>query len=111
MCKLVALKEAIVDDWVTASNGWLWPTRVEPVNGPKAERRTRSVEVAVAGKGLNGEHIQRMDDAAVHALALPPHVERAMIANMAVLRALRSEITALETILHQGHSYAPNSRP
>jgi len=41
---------------------------------------------------MNGEHIQRMDDAAVHALALPPHVERAMMANMAVLRTVRSEI-------------------
>ncbi|CAE6860605.1 IS110 family transposase ISShwo5 [Paraburkholderia aspalathi] len=56
---------------------------------------------------MNGEHIQRMDDAAVHALALPPHVERAMMANMAVLRTLRSEITALETILHQEAQLRP----
>jgi transposase len=36
---------------------------------------------------MNGEHIQRMDDAAVRALALPAHVERAMMANMGVLRS------------------------
>jgi transposase len=56
---------------------------------------------------MNGEYIQRMDDAAVHALALPPHVERAMMANMAVLRTLCSEITALETILRQEAQLRP----
>jgi transposase len=50
---------------------------------------------------INGEHVQRLDDAAVRALALPPHVERALMANLAVLRTLRTAIASLETILHQ----------
>ncbi|NVI09582.1 IS110 family transposase, partial [Paraburkholderia sp. JPY454] len=33
---------------------------------------------------INGEHVQRLDDTAVRALALPPHVERALMANLAV---------------------------
>jgi transposase len=50
---------------------------------------------------MNGEHVQRLDDAAVRALALPPHVERALMANLAVLRTLSAEITSLEIILHR----------
>jgi transposase len=49
---------------------------------------------------MNGERIQRLDDGPIHAFGLPLHVERAMMANMAVLRTLRCEIVALETILH-----------
>jgi transposase len=49
---------------------------------------------------MNGERIQRLGDGAIHAFGLPLHVERAMMANMAVLRTLRCEIVALETILH-----------
>lgn len=50
---------------------------------------------------INGEHVQRLDDAAVRALALPPHVERALMANLAVLHTLCTEIQALEAILHK----------
>ncbi|CAD6558860.1 IS110 family transposase ISShwo5 [Paraburkholderia kirstenboschensis] len=48
---------------------------------------------------MNREHVQRLDDGAIRAFGLPPHVERALMANMVVLRTLRSEIVALETIL------------
>jgi transposase len=41
-----------------------------------------------------------LDDAAVGALALPPHVERALMENLPVLRTLRAEIASLENILH-----------
>ena len=37
----------------------------------------------------------------MRALALPLHVERALMANLAVLRTLRGEIPSLEAILHQ----------
>jgi transposase len=50
---------------------------------------------------MNGVHVQRHGDAAVHALALPPHVERSLMANLAILRSLRVDIASLETILHQ----------
>ena len=41
---------------------------------------------------MNGERIQRLEDGAIHAFGLPLHVERAMMANMAVLRTLRCEM-------------------
>jgi transposase len=50
---------------------------------------------------IDGEEVQRLSDAAVRALALPPHVERALMANLAVLRTLRAEIASLNTVLHQ----------
>nr|WP_227747387.1 hypothetical protein [Paraburkholderia franconis] len=60
---------------------------------------------------MNGEHVQRLDDEAIRAFALPPHVERALMANMTVLRTLRIEIAALEKILHQeAQLYALNSK-
>ncbi|MEM5389757.1 IS110 family transposase [Paraburkholderia phymatum] len=56
---------------------------------------------------MNGEHVQRLDDEAIRAFALPPHVERALMANMTVLRTLRIEIAALEKILHQEAQLRP----
>jgi transposase len=50
---------------------------------------------------MNGDHVQRLDDAAVHALALPQHVERSLMANLAVFRTLRVEIASFDTILYQ----------
>jgi transposase len=50
---------------------------------------------------MNAEQVKRLDEADVRALSLPPHVERALPADLAVLRTLRDEITALEAVLHQ----------
>jgi transposase len=43
----------------------------------------------------------------VSALSLPPHVERALMASLAVMHTLRDEITALETILYQEAQLRP----
>lgn len=48
---------------------------------------------------LNGDHVQRLNDEAVRAFILPAHVERSLMANLAVMRTLRAEIAALEAIL------------
>jgi len=49
---------------------------------------------------MNSEQVQRLDEAAVSALRLSSHVERALKANLAVLHTLGTEIDALETILN-----------
>jgi transposase len=50
---------------------------------------------------MNSEQVQRLECAAVPALHLPPYVQRALEASMAVIRALSSEIGALEQIIHR----------
>ena len=49
---------------------------------------------------LNAEQVRHLDTAAVKAFHLPAFVERALMANLAVLGTLQSQILALETILH-----------
>jgi transposase len=56
---------------------------------------------------MNGEEVQRLDNAAVSTLRLPPYVERSLIANLVVLRTLRAEIHSLEAILHQEAKLRP----
>jgi transposase len=56
---------------------------------------------------MNAEQVKRLDEADVSALSLPPHVERALMASLAVLHTLRGEFTALEAILHQEAQLRP----
>jgi transposase len=49
---------------------------------------------------LNAQQVRHLDTAAVKAFQLPPLVERALMANLAVLGTLQSQILALETVLH-----------
>ncbi|MGE6493091.1 IS110 family RNA-guided transposase [Cupriavidus metallidurans] len=49
---------------------------------------------------LNAEQVRHLDTAALKAFHLPSLVERALIANLAVLGTLQSQILALETVLH-----------
>ena len=50
---------------------------------------------------LNAEQVRHLDSAAVTAFQLPAHTERALMANLAVLRTLQTEIIAIETVLHR----------
>jgi transposase len=59
---------------------------------------------------LNAEQVKRLDDADVSALSLPPHVERALMASLAVLHTLHVDITALAAILHQEAQLPPQLR-
>ncbi|WP_235429620.1 IS110 family transposase [Paraburkholderia fungorum] len=49
---------------------------------------------------INSEQVQRLDSASVRALNLPPHVQRALQASMAVIDTLGRKIHALELIIH-----------
>jgi hypothetical protein len=53
------------------------------------------------------EQVKRLDEAEVRALSLPPHVERALTVDPAVLRTPRDEITSLEAVLHQEAQLRP----
>ncbi|MEX3788832.1 IS110 family transposase [Paraburkholderia sp. BR14374] len=50
---------------------------------------------------LNAEQVRHLDSAAVTSLGLPPHIETALSANLAVLRTLRAQIRVIESILHR----------
>ncbi|CAN7773620.1 hypothetical protein [Caballeronia sp. LjRoot31] len=50
---------------------------------------------------LNAEQVKRFDEADGRALSLPPHVEPALMASLAVMHTLRGDITALAAILHR----------
>lgn len=50
---------------------------------------------------MNSEEVQRLDDNAARALALPAHVQRALQASLAVIETLSREIHELELIIHR----------
>lgn len=50
---------------------------------------------------LNAQRVRQLDNAAVSALRLPPHIECALMANLAVMRTLQAQIHAIETVLHR----------
>lgn len=50
---------------------------------------------------MNSEEVQRLDSNAIGALHLPPHVQRALQASVAVIETLSREIHALELIIHR----------
>jgi transposase len=50
---------------------------------------------------LNAEQVRHLDSAAVTSLGLPPHIEAALAANLAVVRTLQAQIKMIESILHR----------
>lgn len=50
---------------------------------------------------IKSEQVQNMDRSTTRALGLSPHVERALVASLSVMRALTNEISALEQILYR----------
>jgi transposase len=50
---------------------------------------------------LNAQQVRHLDNAAVTALHLPPHIECALMANLAVVRTLQAQIHAIETVLRR----------
>jgi len=50
---------------------------------------------------LNAEQVRHLDNAAVTALRLPPHIEYALMANLAVICTLQAQIHAVEVVLHR----------
>jgi transposase len=50
---------------------------------------------------LNAEQVRHLDSAAVTSLGLPPHIETALSANLAVVRTLQAQIRVIESILHR----------
>ncbi|WP_322063402.1 IS110 family transposase [Paraburkholderia sp. J63] len=50
---------------------------------------------------LNAEQVRHLDNAAVTAMRLPPHIECALMANLAVICTLQAQIHAVEAVLHR----------
>lgn len=69
-----------------------------------------SIETLLARESnvrLNGEHVLRLNDESVRAFGLPYHVERSLMANLAVIRTLKAEIAEIEDILLREVTLSP----
>ncbi|TCK32505.1 transposase [Paraburkholderia sp. BL8N3] len=56
---------------------------------------------------MTGEQVQRLDNATVSALRLPPYVERSLVASLVVLRTLRAEVHSIEAVLRREAKLRP----
>jgi transposase len=61
----------------------------------------------VSNVRISGDRVLRLDEKSVRAFGLPYHVERALMANLAVVLTLRAEITELERILLREATLSP----
>nr|WP_244145124.1 transposase [Paraburkholderia tuberum] len=71
---------------------------------------TLSIETILARQlnlRLNAEQVRHLDSVAVTSLGLPPNIETALAANLAVVHTLQAQIRVIESILHREAKLRP----